>query len=121
DGDEFEWESLVWTAGVRANPMLESTGLPPDDRKRVLCTPFLQVKGVAGAWASGDCAAVPDLSIGGDATTGPSAQHAVRQAKRLALNIVAELRGRPLMPYEHAYAGSVASLGLHKGVAEIYG
>jgi NADH:ubiquinone reductase (H+-translocating) len=121
DGEEFDCETLVWTAGVRANPMLESTDLPLDDRKRVVCTPFLQVKGVAGAWASGDCAAVPDLSIGGDATTGPSAQHAVRQAKRLALNIIAELRGQPLVAYEHAYAGSVASLGLYKGVAEIYG
>jgi NADH dehydrogenase len=121
DGDEFDCETLVWTAGVRANPMLESTDLPLDDRKRVVCTPFLQVKGTPGAWASGDSAAVPDLSVGGDATTGPSAQHAVRQAKRLAQNILAEMRGQPLVAYEHAYAGSVASLGLYKGVAEIYG
>jgi NADH:ubiquinone reductase (H+-translocating) len=121
DGDEFDAETLVWTAGVRAHPMLEATDFPLDDRKRIMCTPFLQVKGVPGAWAAGDSAAVPDLSKGGDETTGPSAQHAVRQAKRLALNILAELRGGPLVPYEHAYAGSVASLGLYKGVAEIYG
>ncbi len=121
DGDEFDCETLVWTAGVRPNPMLEATDLPLDDKKRLLCTPFLQVKGTPGAWGSGDSAAVPDLSKGGDATTGPSAQHAVRQAKRLALNLLAELRGEPLVPYEHAYAGSVASLGLYKGVAEIYG
>ena len=121
DGEEFDAETLVWTAGVRANPMLESTDLPLDDRKRVVCTPFLQVKGTPGAWASGDSAAVPDLTVGGDATTGPSAQHAVRQAKQLAQNILAEMRGQPLVAYEHAYAGSVASLGLYKGVAEIYG
>ena len=48
DGDEFDCETLVWTAGVRPNPMLESTDLPLDDRKRVVCTPFLQVKGVRG-------------------------------------------------------------------------
>ncbi len=121
DGDEFDCETLVWTAGVRANPMLEATDLPLDDHKRVVCTPFLQVKGVPGAWAAGDCAAVPDIAVGGEATTGPSAQHAVRQAKRLAQNIIAELRGEPVVAYEHAYAGSVASLGLYKGVAEIYG
>ena len=121
DGEEFDAETLVWTAGVRPNPMLESTDLPLDDKKRLICTPFLQVDGVPGAWGSGDSAAVPDLSKGGDAMTGPSAQHAVRQAKRLALNLLAELRGEPLVPYEHAYAGSVASLGLYKGVAEIYG
>ncbi len=121
DGDQFDSETLVWTAGVRPHPMLESTDFPLDAKRRLICTPFLQVKGVPGAWGAGDSAAVPDLSKGGDATTGPSAQHAVRQAKRLALNILAELRGEPLVAYEHAYAGSVASLGLYKGVAEIYG
>src|SRR3712207_7629515 len=40
----------------------------------------------------------------------PSAQHAVRQAKVLADNVVAHLRGKPLRAYRHSYAGSVASL-----------
>ena len=73
-------------------------------------------------FSAGDCAAVPDLSKDdpGPATS-PSAQHAVRQAKVLADNVVAHLRGKPLKHYEHSYAGSVASLGLYKGVAEIYG
>jgi NADH dehydrogenase len=51
----------------------------------------------------------------------PSAQHAVRQAKRLAENLAATIHGRPVRPYKHKYAGSVASLGLYKGVAQIYG
>jgi NADH dehydrogenase len=122
NGDEFDADTVVWTAGVRPHPMLQSTDLPLDDKHRVTCTAFLQVAGVEDAWAAGDSAAVPDLSVDEPgATTGPSAQHAVRQAKRLADNIIAELRGEPLRPYEHRYAGSVASLGLHKGVAEIYG
>ena len=77
---------------------------------------------IDGAWSAGDCAAVPDLSKSEPgALTGPSAQHAVRQARRLADNMVAQLRGRPLADYVHKYAGSVASLGLHKGVAQVYG
>ncbi|MBA0053790.1 NAD(P)/FAD-dependent oxidoreductase [Streptomyces sp. AJS327] len=51
----------------------------------------------------------------------PNAQHAVRQARCLADNIAASLTGRPLSDYRHSYAGSVASLGLHKGVAHVYG
>ena len=51
--------------------------------------------------------------------TGPSAQHAVRQAHRLGDNIVAVLRGGEPTEYRHAYNGSVASLGLHKGVAQV--
>jgi NADH dehydrogenase len=122
DGSRFRAETVVWTAGVRPNPLLEASDLPLDERKRVRATPSLRVEGVPDAWAAGDCARVPDLSKDDpSATTGPSAQHAVRQAKTLADNIVASLRGGEVVDYRHAYAGSVASLGLHKGVAEIYG
>ncbi|WP_107080044.1 FAD-dependent oxidoreductase [Streptomyces sp. NBRC 109706] len=51
----------------------------------------------------------------------PNAQHAVRQARRLADNLAATLRGKPTTDYRHRHAGSVASLGLHKGVARVYG
>jgi NADH dehydrogenase len=122
DGQEFDAETVVWTAGVRPHPLLESTDLPLDERRRLRCRADLRVDGVEDAWSAGDSAAVPDLtSPEPGATCGPSAQHAVRQARRLADNIVASLRGEPLRDYRHAYAGSVASLGLHKGVAEIYG
>jgi len=122
DGTEFETDTIVWTAGVKPNPVLDSTDLPRDSRGRVECTAELQVVGLPDAFSAGDCAAVPDLSKDDpDARTSPSAQHAVRQARVLADNIVAHLRGGPLRPYEHSYAGSVASLGLYKGVAEIYG
>jgi NADH dehydrogenase len=121
DGAEFDAQTVVWTAGVKANPMLADTDFPLDERGRLRATAFLQIDGARNAWTAGDCAAVPDLTEGEGATTGPSAQHAVRQARRLADNILADLRGRPIEPYAHRYAGSVASLGLHKGVAEIYG
>jgi NADH:quinone reductase (non-electrogenic) len=123
DGDEFDAETLVWTAGVRAHPMLADTDLPRDDKGRLPCHANLTVRGVEGVFSAGDCAAVPDLSRRDDpnALTGPSAQHAVRQAKVLADNIVATVRGRELRDYVHHYAGSVASLGLYRGVAEIYG
>ena len=122
DGDAFDAQTVVWTAGVRANPLAVRLGLPVDSRGRVVTTADLQVYGVPGVWSAGDVAAVPDLSAEDpDAICGPSAQNAVRQTKRLADNLVAALRGRRLRPYRHAYAGSVASLGLHKGVAEVYG
>ncbi|MGZ4619348.1 MAG: NAD(P)/FAD-dependent oxidoreductase [Frankiaceae bacterium] len=122
DGERFASETLVWTAGTKPNPLLAETDLPVDDRGRVRCETTLQVKGMPHAWAAGDLAAVPDLtSSEPGATTAPNAQHAVRQAKRLADNLVAVLRGREPVPYRHRYVGSVASLGLHKGVAQVYG
>jgi NADH:ubiquinone reductase (H+-translocating) len=122
DGQEFDTDTIIWTAGVKPNPMLDQTDLPRDSRGRVECGADLQVKGMPGVYCAGDCASVPDLSKDDpEARTSPSAQHAVRQAKVLGDNVVAHLRRRPLTDYKHSYAGSVASLGLYKGVAEIYG
>jgi NADH dehydrogenase len=121
DGTTFESDTIVWTAGVKANPALRRfAGLPLDERGKLRCEVTLQVDGVEGAWGAGDNAAVPDLANPGK-ECGPSAQHAVRQASRLADNVVATLRGEQVQEYRHRYVGSVASLGLHKGVAEVYG
>jgi NADH dehydrogenase len=122
EGEDFDADTLVWTAGVKANPILSDTDLPLDDHGRLPCAANLTVKGVTGVFAAGDCAAVPDLSKDDpNALCGPSAQHAVRQSKTLAANVASYVRGGSLRDYRHAYAGSVASLGLYRGVAEIYG
>jgi NADH dehydrogenase FAD-containing subunit len=122
DGEEFASDTLVWTAGTKPNPMLSATDLPVDGRGRVECEATLQIKGMPDAWAAGDLAAVPDVTKDEPgATTAPNAQHAVRQARRLADNIVAVLDGGQPVEYRHKYAGSVASLGLYKGVAQVYG
>jgi NADH dehydrogenase len=127
DGDSFRADTIVWTAGVKPHPMLDRTDLPRDDKHRITCLPTLQVvdaqgQVVEGAWSAGDCAAVPDLTADKPGTLcSPSAQHAVRQAVRMADNIALVLRGRPPVDYKHKHVGSVASLGLHKGVAQVYG
>lgn len=120
DGTTMLSDTVVWTAGVRAHPMLASTDLPLDERGRLRCRADLAVEGVPDAWGAGDCAAIPDLTRPGEFCQ-PSAQHAVRQAKVLADNVVASLRGEPTRDYRHANNGSVASLGLYKGVAQVKG
>ncbi|WP_328621064.1 NAD(P)/FAD-dependent oxidoreductase [Streptomyces sp. NBC_00354] len=122
DGARFPTRTVVWTAGVKPHPVLAASDLPRNERGRLTCTAFLTVDGVEHAWAAGDAAAVPDITA--DKTgveCAPNAQHAVRQAKVLADNLLASLRGELLTEYAHKYVGSVASLGLHKGVAHIYG
>lgn len=121
DGERFDTDTVLWTAGVKPHPVLSQTDLPLDEKSRLKATEFLTVEGVEDAFTAGDCGAIPDLTKPPGTFTGPSAQHAVRQAKRLGDNVIAGIRGREMKPYRHAYAGSVASLGLHKGVAEIYG
>lgn len=131
DGSEFDADTIVWTAGVKAAPVLADSDLPVDARGRVTALPTLQVvrdgEAVEGAWAAGDCAAVPDLvSDDPAATCAPTAQHAVRQAKVLADNLVATLAAGPhgvveLAQYAHENLGTVATLGIGKGVARIMG
>ena len=120
DGQRFAADTLVWTAGVKASPVLSSTDLPLDDKGRLQCDATLRVHGLQDAWGAGDNAAVPDVTNPGQLCS-PSAQHAVRQATHLAGNILSSLRGQEVTEYRHKHAGSVASLGLHKGVAQVYG
>jgi NADH dehydrogenase len=120
-GESFEADTIVWTAGVMANPMIRNTDLPIEERGRLRASAALQIVNdegpVADAWTAGDVAAVPDLTgagVGGFCV--PNAQHAVRQAKLLAKNIVAVLRGESPKDYFHKNLGAVAGLGLYNGV-----
>ena len=123
---EMDTDTLIWTAGVAASPMLKNTDFPIDERGRVRVNADWRVAGdngvVEGAWAAGDNAAVPDLSGGGvGGFCVPNAQHASRQALVLAKNILASRRGEPLTDYYHETIGVVAGLGLWKGVANFKG
>jgi NADH dehydrogenase len=119
NGVSFEADTLVWTTGVRAHPLVARTGLPLDDRGRLLADEFLRVKAVAGAWTAGDGAAVPDLTTGG--TSPPTAQHAMRQARRLGENLAATIRGEAVRPFRYRNLGALVSPGRYKGVARVVG
>src|SRR5690606_21777227 len=114
-------DTIIWTAGVKANPVVAESDLPTDKRGRLKATATLQVVGHPDVWTAGDVAAVPDLSRTEEdptATCPPNAQHAVRQARHLAKNIIRSLRGGTPTDYYHKNLGAVAGLGLHKGVAD---
>ncbi|NJC71724.1 NAD(P)/FAD-dependent oxidoreductase [Planosporangium thailandense] len=122
--DIVEANTLIWTAGQQPNPVVEDTDLPRDDQGRLLADAYLRVRGLRGAWTGGDCAAVPDLtSDDPNALCAPTAQHAIRQGRRIADNLISELRGRhsaPPEPYRHRFIGVVAGLGRLEGVAQVY-
>ncbi|WP_329189755.1 NAD(P)/FAD-dependent oxidoreductase [Actinacidiphila glaucinigra] len=127
DGEEFDSELIVWTAGNASNPVVHNhTDLPVDERGLLVVRPDLRVgteaDPVPDVWAAGDDAAVPDLAspVPG-ARTVPNAQHAVRQGKRLAKNILAGLRGGRVRDYRHSSLGVVATLGLGRGIFQYKG
>ena len=121
DGQTFESDLIIWTAGVMANPVIRNTDLPIEERGRLRVQADLRVINddgvVPDAWGAGDVCAVPDLTgngVGG--FTVPNAQHAVRQGKLMARNLVADLRGETPRDYFHKNLGAVAGLGLYDGV-----
>ncbi len=126
--ETFETDTLIWTAGVMANPMVRSTDFPIEARGRVMTGTDLRITGedgvaIEGAWAAGDVSAVPDVTGGlPDGTCVPNAQHAVRQAKLLAKNLYATRYGvGQVKNYKHKNLGAVAGFGAHKGVAKVMG
>ncbi|PZF85886.1 NAD(P)/FAD-dependent oxidoreductase [Jiangella anatolica] len=122
DGTEYDNHLLVWAAGNQSNPVVaHHTDLPVDEQGLFRVRADLRIgtddAPVADAWAAGDNAAVPDLaSDRPGALVVPNAQNAVREGKRLAKNLVADLRGRRTKPYVHHSLGTVATLGLGKGI-----
>ena len=122
-GEKYESDLIVWTAGVMPRPFLRGTDLPIGPRGHVIGSPTLQVTTedgeiVEGAWTAGDTSQTPDISStpGPGGFCVPNAQHAVRQGRLLAKNIVAKLRDEGVVEYNHKNQGAVAGLGLNTGV-----
>ena len=101
------------------NPLLSS--LPcQKECGRVLVNEFLQIPDWPGVWAMGDCAFVPDVRQPGKSHP-PTAQHAIREGRVVAQNIVLALAGRPPKRFSFKTIGLLASIGRRTGVARILG
>jgi NADH dehydrogenase len=118
DGTTVTTNTLVWTAGTSPNSLLDT--LPcPKARGRVLVNEYLEVPEWPGVWALGDCARVPDRNTG--ESHPPTAQHALREGKVAAKNILATIRGDQKKPFLYTTMGLLAPIGKRTGVANILG
>jgi len=120
DSREVNAETLIWTAGVRPSPLIRAIEVPRPEGgdHRLPVNEYLQMRGYKTLWAIGDCALVPDP---GGGYQPPTAQHAVRQGKHLAHNLVASLMGRKLEPFRYHGIGMLATLGRHRGMGRVLG
>lgn len=121
DGETLGCRTLVWTAGVTANPLVATLGLELGRSGRLVVTPTLQTPANGDVFAAGDAAAVPDLTQPDSAVTPPTAQHARRQGITLARNVTRSLRGQPPEEYSHRDLGVVVDLGGARSVARPLG
>jgi NADH:ubiquinone reductase (H+-translocating) len=107
----------VATVPVEPHPLLAELTLP-QQKGRIEVTRELNSAEDHCVWAVGDCAAIP---LGDGQYAPPTAQHAVREAKLCAQNIVAAIEGQPLKPFTFKSLGSLASLGRRSAVAQVFG
>jgi NADH dehydrogenase len=114
NGTRIPTSMVVWTAGVAPNPVLREWSLPVDEKGHVEVDELLRVRGQEHVWALGDCALVPNTRS--DRPDPPTCQHALRQARRLAKNLTG-----PPKPYGYRMLGQVATLGRHRGIADVLG
>jgi NADH dehydrogenase len=118
DGSVIRTSTLIWTAGTSQHPLAGC--LPcPSERGRLKVNEFMELEGWPGVWALGDCASVPDPATGKPYP--PTAQHAIRQGKVLARNILATIDGTEKKPFRFSTLGLLAAIGRRTGVANILG
>ncbi len=121
DGRSIPARTMVWTAGVRPPPVVARLGLALTEGGRIEVDRTMRAAGHANVWAIGDAAAVPDPARKGSSSP-PTAQHAIRQGRRVARNVAAELgAGGRVRPFAYRTRGVFVDLGRHQAVASTMG
>jgi NADH:quinone reductase (non-electrogenic) len=114
----IEANTLIWTAGTAPNRLVAELKIPMPNGK-IEVNEFLEVPGLDGVWAVGDCALVPNSKTGGFHP--PTAQHALREGRTLADNLAASIRGGKKKPFRFSTLGQLAAIGRRTGVANVFG
>jgi len=115
--EEIPARTLIWTAGTVPNPLIKTLDVEVDRRGAIIIENTLAVPGFPELWAVGDCAAVTDARTGEPCP--PTAQYASREARTLARNIYAKLRGKPIQPFHFDSLGALCVVGHHTACAEM--
>jgi NADH dehydrogenase len=117
-GEMIPTRTLVSTVPSSPHPLIEMLDLAKGRGGRLVANGSLEVQGADSVWAVGDCAQIPTKDGG---LAPPTAQHAIRQAKTVANNIVASIRGGSKSEFAFGGLGKMGALGHHSAVAEIMG
>jgi NADH dehydrogenase len=120
DGELVPTRTVAWTAGVKPHPVVARLGLQLDHGGRIRTDRFMQVEGHADVWAIGDAAAVPDPARKGQPSP-PTAQHAMRQGRRVARNVAAALGVGRRRPFRYRTLGVFVDMGRREAVASTLG
>ncbi len=122
NGEVIGTRTVVATVGNAPTPLVAKLPVAKQQGK-VRTDRLLRVEGFETLWALGDAAAIPLVEEPSERKdyAPPTAQFAVREARALAVNIDAVLRGKQATPFQYKSKGALASLGGRRGVAQVFG
>jgi NADH:ubiquinone reductase (H+-translocating) len=120
DGEVVPTRTVAWTAGVKPHPVISKLNLPLDQKGRIRTDRTMRVEGFDNVWAIGDAAAVPDPAKL-DQPSPPTAQHAIRQGRRVARNVAASIGSGRVRPFTYKTLGVFVDMGRGEAVASTLG
>ena len=117
-GETIAARTLVSTVPSGPVPLVQSLDCKKE-KGRLPVNAHLELEGHEGrVWAIGDCAAI---RMADGSAAPPTAQHATREARTVAENLAAAIRGGEKQAFQFAGLGKLGSLGHHSAVAEVFG
>ena len=116
--ETLESNTIILAAGIVPNPVVAALPVEKTKRGHIAVDGGMRCRSHPELWALGDCASVPDAA----GNPYPNlAQHALREAKVLAQNIVQSFDGKPPQPFIYDTMGMMGSLGHGKAFGQLLG
>ncbi len=119
NGERIAASTVVGSVGVQPNPLTRDLPVEHNRKGQLKVSRKLNVPGYPNVWAIGDNAEVIDPHNGKPYPQ--TAQHAVREARLVARNIAASLKGEPLQPMRYRTLGQMVALGHRSAIAYVMG
>src|SRR5215831_6499047 len=122
DGTIIPCYTLIWSAGVTPSKLIAELPCEHDRGHRIVVNSYLEVPGYRGVYGLGDCASITDPHTGKPYP--PTAQHAIREGKVAAENIISAVKGKKgdkdKVKFDYKTKGMMAEIGKRIGVAILF-
>lgn len=109
NGEKIETETVIWTAGMRANPLTSQIAGEKDNLGRLIGDAYLHAPEAKNIFVTGDTVKVPTDDLGNFNVM--SCQHAMSLGRVAGYNPAAELVDLPLHPYSQPKYVTCVDLG----------
>ncbi|TET18183.1 MAG: NAD(P)/FAD-dependent oxidoreductase, partial [Dehalococcoidia bacterium] len=119
DGDTIPTRTVIWCAGIKPIPVVDSLPFAKAKDGRILVNQYLQVVESPGVYAIGDCAYLEQED--GSGPYPPTFQVAFRQGRVCARNVLNAIKGKPQRPYRSKFVGQIFYVDRNTAVAELFG